>query len=117
MTTEPSKIYSIHYNQCRKPWNCIGAGSKSGEFDKMAIPEDQVNLDHCMELLRIWHDARTDLESKLFELTKDESVKQGQIGDYKADFFQGHCNATGGAENYLRLAGKEETFRRIPELY
>ena len=116
MTTEVSQIYNIHYNQCRKPWNCIGGGSHSGEHGKEAIPEDQVHLDHCMQLMPIWHNFRTDLETKLEQLTGDESIKRGQTGDYKKDVFYGHCKGY-GQENYLPLTAEPDSFRRIGELY
>lgn len=116
MTTDVSRIYNIHYNQCRKPWNCIGAGSHSGEYGKEAIPEDQVHLDHCMKLMPIWHSFRTDLETKLERLTGDESIEKGQIGKYKTDIFQGHCKDY-GPENYLPLSAKPESLQRIIELY
>jgi hypothetical protein len=116
MHTEVSKIYNIHYNQCRKPWNCIGEGSHSGKFGKQSIPEDQVHLDHCMELLTIWHNIRTDLETKLLELTGDKTIEEGRVGDYKKEIFQGHCKGNGG-ENYLTLTGTTGTFQSISDLY
>jgi hypothetical protein len=116
MVTPVEQIYNVHYNQCRKPWNCIGIGSHSEGADKFSIPEDQVHFDHCMELLRVWHDVRIDLEMKLYELTADETVLQGQSGSYKRDVFQGHCKGNGGNQ-YITLQGQPETFKRIPYLY
>ena len=116
MVTPVQDIYNIHYNQCRKPWNCIGVGSHSASADKFSIPEDQVHFHHCMELLTVWHNVRTDLETKLFAQTKDEMLLLGQAGDYKKDIFQGHCKGNGGKE-YIPMKGRPETFRRIPELY
>lgn len=116
MVTDLSEIYSIHFNQCRKPWNCIGKGSKAGTFGKTAIPEDQVHLDHCMRLLKVWHDIRWDLESSLLKLTGDKSIDNGSKGDYKKDIFRGHCSGYGG-ENYLPIAGSVVTRRKISELY
>lgn len=116
MQTEVSEIFNIHYNQCRKPWNCIGEGSRSDKSNKQSIPEDQVHLNHCMELMTIWHNVRTDLETKLLNLTGDKTIRKGRVGKYKKDVFQGHCTGNGG-ENYLALTGKTATFRRISNLY
>jgi hypothetical protein len=115
MQTDVSKIYSIHYCQCRKPWNCIG-GAKSVTGDKRSIPDDTVNLDHCLQLMTAWHRMRDDLETKLLKLTKDKSIDGGRNGTYKSDVFFGHCRGNGG-ENYLPIAGKTETFRALLDLY
>lgn len=115
MSTDVSKIYNVHYNQCRKPWNCIGEGSKT-RTDKLAIPEDAVHLSHCLELQTIWHKTRSDLEAQLYQLTKDPTILEGSVGNYSRDVFQGHCHAYGG-QDYIQLTGSKESFRRIPELY
>ena len=116
MHTNVTKIFNIHFTQCRKPWNCIGIGDKEEGAGKESIPEDSVHLDHCMELISIWHSFRTDLENKLEKLTGDGTIRQGRIGDFKKNFFQGHCTGNGGKE-YIQLSGKPETMKRIPELY
>lgn len=119
MNTTLEKIYSIHYTQCRKPWNCIGEpivrGKKTPD-NKRNIPTDSVHLDHCMVLHTQWHNVRTNLEERLFELTRDETIRQGQGGNYKQDVFQGHCRENGG-DHYLTLSGNEKTLARLPELY
>jgi hypothetical protein len=115
MHTDVSKLYSVHYNQCRKPWNCIGEGSRVGKSIS-AIPEDQVNLDHCMDLLTMWHKVRADLETSLLTLTGDETIERGRKGTYKRPVFQGHCTGNGG-ENYLALSGSTQTMRRVSNLY
>ena len=114
--TPMSNIYNIHYTQCRKPWNCIGLGSKDKGASKTSIPEDSVVKDHCMELLQIWHSFRTDLEQKLEQLTGDTSIRELQSGSYKKEVFQGHCKEDGQA-GYLPLATKAETLKRLPEIY
>jgi alpha-N-acetylglucosamine transferase len=116
MHTPMSQIYNIHFTQCRKPWNCIGIGDSEQGAGKESIPEDSVHLDHCMELQMIWHSFRADLEKKLEELTGDKTVRNGQAGSYKKDVFHGHCNGNGGKQ-YVRLAGKPETLKRLPDLY
>ena len=113
MTTDVSQIYNIHYAMCRKPWNCIGEPSR-GAKGRDTIPQDQVNYQHCLELERIWHNHRTDLETKLQALTHDATIAQGQAGKYKKEIFQGHCVENG---KYLALSGKPETIKRIPQLY
>lgn len=120
MVTPVEEIYNIHYTQCRKPWNCIGIGTSDvqgkagGKTDKLAIPENSVNLTHCMELQTIWHSYRTDLERQLHKLTADDSILA--TGDYKTDVFQGHCTADGGS-NYVPIQGKPESLLRLSELY
>ena len=125
MVTPLSDIYSVHFNQCRKPWNCIGSGSRELPEDKFAIPQDQVHLDHCLELVTEWHRVRTDLETKLQQQQQhvglsplsNSKISASMSGDYKTLQFQGHCMSYGGG-GYLRLAGGDvETLRRIPELY
>jgi hypothetical protein len=117
MHTELDKIYIIHFTQCRKPWNCIGLGSLEKPDDKMSIPEDSVHLDHCMELLTVWHGMRSDLEQKLAALTGDSTVVEvGQKGTFKKQVFQGHCTENGGS-GYVPLSGKPETLKRLSEIY
>lgn len=114
-TTNVDQIYNIHYTQCRKPWNCIGEGD-STVFEKSSIPEDSVHLDHCMELLTIWHNVRTSLETQLYALTGDETIRNGQAGLYTHHVFQGHCKANGQSE-YLPISATPESRKRINELY
>jgi hypothetical protein len=120
MKTELSNIYNVHYTYCKKPWNCVGEGSHQKDakknFGKSVIPEDQVNYDHCMELMTVWHTVRSDLETKLRTLTGDQTINDGQAGDYKKDVFQGHCKAN-GAKGYLPLTAATGTFQRTGELY
>lgn len=116
MVTNLTDIYSIHYTMCRKPWNCVGEGSRGNRKGFETIPEDQVHFDHCMELIRVWHSVRTDYENRLYQLTGDESIKEQQTGEYKTDVFQGHCNEN-GASGYRPLTSNEATLRRVPELY
>lgn len=116
MHTEMDEIYSIHYTQCRKPWNCVGVGSNSEGADKKSIPEDSVHFPHCMELLTIWHAHRQDLETKLLAISGDKSIEKGRGGDYKNEVFQGHCSSEG---SYLELssAAQPETWKLLPDLY
>jgi len=112
-------IYSIHYTACRKPWNCISKGTKdplNKEHKKNSVPEDIVHLDHCMELLNIWHSVRTDLENKLFAKLGDEVIRQGQSGSYNYEAFQGHCEDDQN-KGYLPLAGgNAEVIKKLPEV-
>jgi hypothetical protein len=92
------------------------SGKAPGRGRGTAINIDQVNLDHCMELVGHWHELRTDFENQLFELTKDESIKSAVNGTYKPEVFQGHCSGDGN-EYYHLIAGKPESFQRVKELY
>ena len=113
-------IYSAHYTMCRKPWTCIGTVNEKGigphGGKATAIKPTHVHFDHCMDLVRKWHDIRTDLENQMFALTHDETIAQGRNGTYKTDVFQGHCSDD-GSKYYLGISGKPETFQRMRELY
>ena len=135
MHTEMDLIYNIHYTQCRKPWNCIGDGDStlklprnkvSRSVKNQLIPENIVHLDHCLDLLQVWHDVRTDLEDELTRLAptvstrndknnSTEMIAHARRGTYKTKTFQGHCLANG---DYLSLAnGHHETLQRIAQIY
>lgn len=115
MVTNLDQIHSIHYTQCRKPWNCVGEGIDTAEGIN-AFAEPTVYKDHCLELVSVWHNVRYDLETKLLGMTGDATIKDGQEGSYKAEVFRGHCKGNGAA-HYLALSGKQTTLQRIPELY
>ncbi len=120
MVTKSESIYNIHYTQCRKPWACVGTGHSGGRFPgaprASSVNTDVAHLDHCMMLLEKWHSVRLDLENKLFDLTRDASIRNGTTGNYKEDIFHGHCSED-GFSGYLNLAGTDETFSRYSELY
>lgn len=123
--TDLKAIYNIHYTQCRKPWNCIGEGSAapsaSGGKSNQRIPENLVVLDHCLELLRVWHTVRTNLETQLTRYVKNKNksntqgIDKARHGPYKPPVFQGHCSANG---KYLNLAsGDQEILKSIAQMY
>ena len=113
--TSSSLIKSVHYTQCRKPWNCIGRGGK-GREDKGSIDITSGSFEKCIEMVRMWHSYRTDLETKLYAITKDESIRLAATSDYKRDVFQGHCLGEGG-ENYLQINATASSFARLHEIY
>ena len=115
MVTPLTGIYSAHYTHCRKPWACIGESRKDRD-DKKAMIDGQVLVDHCLELQRQWHNTRNDLEDRLHRLTGDSSILESRSGKYFPDVFQGHCTNF-SSSGYLRIVGKNESFRRVPELY
>lgn len=141
MNTDLDLIYNIHYTQCRKPWMCIGEGDstlspelhrkpqKKTRQQKNLIPEANVHLDHCMQLLQVWHNHRLDLEQQLEAwLDKQPSnsyhnnnnnnksaITAGRQGTYKEQFFRGHCSGNG---KYLTLAsGHSNLLQQISQLY
>ena len=120
MVTDFDKIYNVHYTLCKKPWQCMAIGHSGGRLPggnrATAIDTDQVNLDHCMELIKKWHDLRSDLENQLYHLTNDQSIKNGTAGPYKPEVFNGHCNGDGN-KHYVLLSGSDGSFKRIHELY
>jgi hypothetical protein len=123
MVTQLQDIYTIHYTQCRKPWLCVGEGNEGvprrvrdrTRRDKLLLPIKSVHVDHCLELAKVWHDHRTDLETKLQKLTGDTSIATGQSGSYMKHIFRGHC-AELGPDGYLKI-GATSTLKRVHELY
>ena len=69
-----------------------------------------------MELITRWHAIRVDFENKLFQLTNDEKIKNGQAGQHKTEYFRGHCTDEGGS-NYLNIDASKETLLKVVELY
>lgn len=116
MVTPLEDIYSAHYTMCRKPWNCIGEGREQRPGDKRSIEEYMVHVDHCLELQKLWHDTRTDLEDKLYALTLDATILESRNGSYFENIFRGHCTEYSSA-GYQRISGLPSSFQRIPELY
>ena len=120
MITEMEKIYSAHYTMCRKPWQCISNGHPGGKIPggprASALNSDMVHVSHCHELIEKWHALRLDFEEKLFLLTGDLSIRNGNSGTYKEDIFQGHCQGEGN-DGYLQVSASEEALRRSSELY
>jgi hypothetical protein len=117
MSTSPSQLHSVCFGEaCPRPWHCIGEGSRS-RHDKTGVPEEQVNLPHCLELQGIWHGVRRDLEAKLYNLTNADSIRSvGQAGDYLSHVYSGHCQNY-GANGYLKIAASFRTMQRVPDLY
>ena len=104
---------------CRKPWNCIGEGRDVNPKGRAAFEEPEVVKEHCLELLKVWHNYRKDLEERLLAVTGDEKIRtRTQVGTYKPDVFQGHCHGNGG-EHYLSLSAGIDptTLSRMKELY
>jgi len=120
MVTEFSSIYSVHYTTCRKPWQCQATGNRGGRKPgggrASAVNINSVKLDHCMGLVRKWHELRQDFENQLYDLTGDESIRHGSNGTYMTDVLLGHCKEDGNS-GYILLSGKDDSFRRVPELY
>lgn len=72
--------------------------------------------EHCIELVKKWHELRLDLEKGIVTLTGDKTVLKGVRGDHKRDIFRGHCFGEGGA-NYTRIQGLQSTIERMQDLY
>lgn len=94
----------------------VSGGRKPGGGRATAINIDQVHLEHCMQLVHRWHDLRSDFEDKLHALTGDNSILSSRNGTYMPDVFNGHCQGDGN-DFYNLLAGKDESFERVHELY
>ena len=81
-----------------------------------AIDTTTGKLEHCLPLIKMWHLARKDLETKLQDMTGDELMKNGATGDYRTDLFFGHCKGEGKGQ-YLQLQASADTISKLPSLY
>jgi hypothetical protein len=115
MVTPLDKIKSVHYNFCRKPWNCVGVGAAGGE-DGAAIDIHAGSYEKCMDVVRRWHELRADFESKLYDLTKDDLILKAASQNYKKEVFLGHCGGEGG-KNYSQIDASDESLAKVPLLY
>lgn len=118
--TDLGLIKNIHFTNCRKPWNCAGMASKAstiqgGKTDPPgSIDSRTSNYEHCVEVVRKWHEMRTDLEQKIGNVTRDTKVFEGQSGDYKKHMFMGHCSED-GAKGYLPIAASREVMVKVAQ--
>jgi len=121
MTTDFNKIYSVHYTMCRKPWQCMAKGAKGGKLEGQsggtAIDLNIVNLDHCHDIVKEWHKLRSEVEEKLYKITGDDAIRDGQKGAYEKDLFMGHCSEDGNAGYLSIMSGKKEHLPRLNEMY
>jgi hypothetical protein len=105
---------------CRKPWQCMATGLPGGRVKggarATAINTDTVHLDHCLALVKKWHDLRSDFEQQLLALTGDAQISTATTGQYVPDVFNGHCDGDGN-KHYKLISAAPETFRRVHELY
>jgi hypothetical protein len=115
MVTPLENIKSVHFTECRKPWNCVGIGVKGGARGT-AIDTSAGSYDKCMEVITKWHWLRADFESKLFALTSDDRLREASSQTYKPDIFQGHCAGEGG-DNYSEINATDATLAMVPKLY
>jgi hypothetical protein len=77
---------------------------------------DLTKKEHCMELVKRWHEIRLDLENSMYAATQDKTILRGILGKYKKDIFRGHCSGEGGS-NYTRIQGQPETFQNMQAIY
>lgn len=115
MVTPLESIKSVHFTECRKPWNCVGIGVKGGARGT-AIDTSAGSYDKCMAVITKWHWLRSDFEIKLFALTSDERLREASSQLYKPEIFQGHCAGEGG-ENYSEINATDATLAMVPKLY
>jgi hypothetical protein len=113
--TPMADIKSVHFTECRKPWNCVGIGVKGGAKGS-AIDTSAGSYEKCMEVVQKWHWLRSDFETKLYQLTLDERLQKGSSHTYKQDIFKGHCAGESGT-NYSQIDASAATFAMVPKLY
>jgi hypothetical protein len=114
-TTDANSIYVARYDneQCTKPWKCTTKGAKKGNVGSF-INTASGKLDHCLDLLREWHDVRSDLEALLRNETGDKELDKARKGKHKPSVYQGHCQKESG---YLPIAMLSKHQSKIPSLY
>ena len=83
MSTPTDDIYSVHLTACGKSWNC--------DLENQIATSPHLDTEHCLELHKVWHELRSDLENEVFKMTGNETVKQLSAGELKRDVFMGHC--------------------------
>jgi hypothetical protein len=115
MTTDLSEIRSVHYTECRKPWNCVGTGVPGGAKGA-SIDTSAGNFEKCMEVVTKWHELRADFELKLFSISFDDRLLQASSQAYKKNIFKGHCGGEGG-KNYTQIDASDKTFAMVPKMY
>jgi hypothetical protein len=93
-----------------------GPGGHLPGTRSVALDTNSVNVDHCMALVKQWHDLRSDFEKKLFALTGDAQIRTATTGQYRPEVFNGHCDGDGN-KHYKLISAAPETFRRVHELY
>jgi hypothetical protein len=67
-------------------------------------------------MIRKWHEFRSDLEQKWYNVTHDEMIRNGQSSDYQRELFHGHCRDDGGS-NYNPIQASPESFSQLSRLY
>ena len=77
--TDISKIKSVHFTICQKPWNC----------------KPFANGSLCNDFHHKWFQVRKSLEDRWAEITGDESLIEKRNGSYHPDHFMGYCNHAG----------------------
>jgi hypothetical protein len=90
-------IGSMHYTNCRKPWNCIGTRWTKGQHrSSLGIDERNTNYSTCLIAINMWHQLRKDLEDKVSKLTINQNLQnKWRSGDYMKNTFLGHCKKNG----------------------
>lgn len=103
--TDFSEIGSVHYTNCRKPWNCIGIKWEQGQSKTaQGIDERNTQFDKCMEIVGKWHELRTQMEDKVIALTGNQTLAtMWRAGDFHKDLFRGHC-LENGQSGYIPLS-------------
>jgi hypothetical protein len=113
-----TEIGSIHYTNCRKPWNCIGTRWIKGQpRGSLGIDERNTNFSACMIAINQWHQLRKALEHEVFKQTTNKNLKNKvRGGDYMRDTFLGHCKEN-GPSGYIPLNNfvPPHEFRKIYE--
>mmetsp|Transcript_8689 Transcript_8689/g.12825 ORF Transcript_8689/g.12825 Transcript_8689/m.12825 type:complete len:481 (+) Transcript_8689:110-1552(+) len=77
--TDISKIKTVHFTICQKPWNCK-------PFAKGSL---------CNDFHHKWFQVRKSLDDRWAEITGDESLIKKRNGSYYPDHFMGYCNHAG----------------------
>lgn len=80
--TDISKIKTVHFTICQKPWNC--RAFKKGD-----------SLSLCNEFHHKWFQVRKSLDDRWTEMTGNQSLIEKRNGSYYPDHFMGYCKYAG----------------------
>ena len=92
MVTDFEKIYGVHYTMRRKPWQCMAVGRSGGRLPgggrAMAINTDQLNIDRCLRLIKMWHDVRLDFGKSALQSDEGPIDKEWKCWNLQAGGIQ-----------------------------
>ena len=122
--TPISRVHSVHYTACRKPWTCAvpETGKESRHQKRKRFNPEVLNITVCFELQKKWFGIRRDLEDRIIRTFESSYVENAQAlkhtivstraGKLNQDKYLGYCEEE-GKYNALALPKAEEFDLRL----